>query len=429
MRVMGSNTSSTRNGAAPSANAVNKQQRPWPLLGAIAAASILAACATTPAGPSGPGQPDAQGPTGPQTPEPPRTRAGLTPPFMANRDVVRVGILLPFSSRPDEAAALYNAAELALFQEGNQNMLLIPRDSGGGEPEAEAAARTLIADGVDVIIGPVTRDGVAAAGGVARRERIPLIGLSSDRTVAAEGVYLLSFQLEDEVARIVDFAVQRGIRSFAVMAPDNEYGRRVSEALRAETARRGAVVAGEQVYPRDIGQATAAAERLAQQTQGAGVQAVLIADSGSVLRAAAAGLSRVGLGQPNVRLLGTSVWAGADLRTEAPLAGGWYVAPDPTVRSGFEQAYRTRYGTDATRLASLAFDAVSLAALLSNDAGPSGLSRREIERQEGFLGSDGVFRFRNTGTIERGWAVMEVRARAAPTPIAPAPREFTRPAS
>lgn len=421
MRVIGSEASSTRLVTAPSAD-----RRPR-LLFAFAAAAALTACATAPSGPA-PGRP----PSGPETtatPEAPRTRAGLTPPHMADRPVVRVGVLLPFSTRPDEAGALYNAAELALFQRGDQNMLLIPRDSGGNEQDAEAAARTLVADGVDVIVGPVMREGVVGAGRVARRERIPLIGLSSDRTVAAEGVYLLSFQLEDEVARIVDFAVERGIRSFALMAPDIEYGRRVAEALRAETARRGAVVAAEQLYPRDIGQVTAAAERLAAQANGAGVQAVLIADSGAVLRAAAAGLQRVGMGQPNVRLLGTSAWAGADLRNEAPLAGGWYVAPDPSMRSEFEGAFRTRYGADATRLASLAYDAVALAALLSRDAGPRGLSRAEIERDEGFLGSDGVFRFRNTGTIERGWAVMEVRPRANAAPIDPAPREFNRPAS
>ena len=59
---------------------------------------------------------------------------------MQGRQIVRVGLLLPFSLRPQDASALYNAAELALFDHGNQNTLLIPRDAGADEASARAAA-------------------------------------------------------------------------------------------------------------------------------------------------------------------------------------------------------------------------------------------------------------------------------------------------
>jgi hypothetical protein len=71
---------------------------------------------------------------------------------------------------------------------------------------------------------------------------------------------------------------------------------------------------------------------------------------------------------------------------------------------------------------------VALASLLSADRGSAGFSRQGIERNEGFLGSDGVFRFRPDGSIERGLAIMEVRAGGS-TPVDPAPRRFTAPAS
>ncbi len=65
----------------------------------------------------------------------------VTPPFMRGRDIVRVGLLLPFTLRPQDASALYNAAELALFDHGNQNTLIIPRDAGSTEASANAAAQ------------------------------------------------------------------------------------------------------------------------------------------------------------------------------------------------------------------------------------------------------------------------------------------------
>src|SRR5690606_1812363 len=80
---------------------------------AIGCAARMAACASRRA-------PAPAGPLGATTPATPTdaavsARGGVTPPFMRGRNIVRVGLLLPSSLRPQEAAALYNAAELALF--------------------------------------------------------------------------------------------------------------------------------------------------------------------------------------------------------------------------------------------------------------------------------------------------------------------------
>jgi ABC-type branched-subunit amino acid transport system substrate-binding protein len=387
----------------------------------LTALAALAACAS--------GPPPVEAPIGPPPPSGTQvtTRDGVTPPFMAGRPIVRVGLLLPFSSRPQDAAALYSASELALFDHGDPSTLLIPRDAGGDTPAAEAAARALVADGADVIIGPVTREGVEGASRAALRARIPVIGFSSDRAVGGDGVYLLSFQLEDEVSRIVSFAARRGLTRIAFLGPSNEYGRRVEAALRAEAARNGVTVWPAESYARSESEATAAVGRLTAAMQGATPEAILVAESGSVLRAASVALVREGVNTRDTKLLGTSAWAGGDVDREPTLAGGWYVASDPAVRQNFEARYRNMFGRDATRLSSLAYDAVALAARLSAGGDSQRLSRASFESGEGFLGSDGIFRFRADGSIERGLAIMEVRAGGA-TAIDPAPRRFTSPA-
>ncbi len=386
-------------------------------------AAALSACATAPGpGPGGPAPP----PTQPGTQV--LTRDGVTPPFMANRPLTRIGLLLPFSTRPADAAALYSAAELALFDHGNQNMLLIPRDSGGDAAAAAAAGQALLRDGADIIVGPVLREGVEGVARAVQREQVPVIGFSSDRTVAGNGVYLLSFQLEDEVARLIAYAAAQNIRTVALLAPANEYGRRVQQSLTVEARRNGVTVALTETYTRSDAEASAAAERLGRATQATPVQAIIIAESGSALRATGPALLRGGVNPRQTRLLGTSAWAGADAQREPTLAGGWYVAPDPGARTNFERRYQQAYGAAPTRLSSLSYDAIALAALLSNDRGPAGFSRQGLENREGFAGSDGIFRFRPDGSIERGLAIMEVRANGA-QPIDPAPRRFTTPAT
>ncbi len=353
-----------------------------------------------------------------------QTGEGVTPPFMRGRDIVRVGLLLPFSLRPQDAAALYNAAELALFDHGNQNTLLIPRDAGSTEASATAAARALVNDGADIIVGPVLREGVLGAASAARPRSIPVIGFSSDRTVAGNGVYLLSFQLEDEIARLVSFAASRNIRSIALLAPSNEYGRRVEAALRAEARTQGVSVVQAQLYNRTDADASAAATSLATSLRSQPAQAILIAESGTPLRSIGTALVRGGVDQRQVRFMGTSVWSG-DAQREPTLQGGWFVSPDPAARTNFETRYQSTYGAAPTRLSSLGYDAVALAALLSRNDGARGFTRPRIENGEGFAGSDGLFRFRTDGAIERGLAIIEVGQNTVTT-LDAAPRAFPR---
>lgn len=348
-----------------------------------------------------------------------QSRDGVTPPFMRGREIVRVGLLLPFSLRPQDAAALYNAAELALFELGDQNTLLIPRDAGSTEASANAAARALMTDGADIIVGPVLREGVAGAASAASSQNVPVIGFSSDRTVGGNGVYLLSFQLEDEVTRLVSYAASQNIRSIALLAPSNEYGRRVESALRAEAQARGVTIVTAQLYNRTDTDAAAAARAVAS---GARPQGIIIAESGAPLRAIGTALVQAGVDTRQVRLMGTSVWAG-EAEREPSLAGGWYVAPDPSARTEFENRYRQAFGESPTRLASLGYDAVALAALLSRDRGAQGISRPSIENREGFAGSDGLFRFRSNGAIERGLAIIQVQQNSN-TVLNAAPRRF-----
>jgi branched-chain amino acid transport system substrate-binding protein len=351
-----------------------------------------------------------------------QTRDGVTPPFMRGRQIVRVGLLLPFTLRPTEATAIYNAAELALFELGNESTLLIPRDAGTDSASAAATARTLVSDGADIIIGPVSREGVAGAAATAQSNNIPMIGLSSDRTVGGNGVYLLSFQLEDEIARLVDYAASQNIRSIALLAPTNEYGRRVESALRAEAATRGVAIVASQLYNRTDADATAAATALAAALQARPAQGIILAENGAPLRAIGTALVQAGVDTRQVRLMGTSVWAG-EAEREPSLAGAWYVAPDPAARTEFENRYRAAFGEAPGRLASLGYDAVALAALLSRERGAEGYSRGAIETRDGFAGSDGLFRFSANGAIERGLAIIQV-GQNTNSVLQAAPRRF-----
>lgn len=391
----------------------------------MAGALFLAACGSTgvTTGPVGPG-PIAGPTTLPGAPPPILQPDGVTPPFMNGRRIVRIGLLLPFASRPDDANAIYQAAELAVFDFGDQTTLLIPRESGSTTAEAAANTRLLLRDGADVILGPLQREAVIGAAQAARERQVPVIGFSSDRTVAGDGVYILSLPLEEDVRRIVEYANTKGIRNFALLTAESDYGRRVEASLRAEAGMRGGTVTFAQFYQRGDREAAAAARALAAQMRGSSVQAIVIAENGSPLRSTGPALLIGGVSLDRVQLLGTSAWASGDAQREPTLSGGWYAAPDPAMRADFEQRFKAAFGGRMpSRIASLGYDGVMAAVQAARDMRGDAVARPSIERADGFTGADGVFRFRRDGSIERGLAILEVRQQGAAA-VDPAPRTF-----
>jgi hypothetical protein len=78
-------------------------------------------------------------------------------------------------------------------------------------------------------------------------------------------------------------------------------------------------------------------------------------------------------------------------------------------RRDFESAYRSTFGAAPHRLATLAYDATAMAALLAPDAGAKGaFSRAALTDPSGFLGRDGLFRLTADGLADRRLAVMQV---------------------
>ena len=416
---------------------------------AIIAALTLSACGTTSTPPPPPVvvelPPETTAPVQPVEQPVIDEAVGLVPPHMEGRDTARVAILLPFSSESAGARAeslrLLRAAELALFERAGSNLLLIPKDTQGTAEGARAAAMAAFEDGADLIIGPLFGQSVTVVGQVARRANIPVIAFSTDTDTAGNGVYLLSFPPEIEVARVVEYASRQGVERYAYLGPQSRYGMAVHEALRNNAELTGAHLASEAFYTGDVEAMSSAASRLARGVfepitpdealilrrsawvpdPDARFQAVMLPEGSTRLRTLGPLLISQAVDPLIVRFLGTGLWNDPDLLREPALHGGWFAGPDRTSHARFEESYQAAYGSPASNIASLGYDALALAAHL--DGGELGFSRAAIEEAEGFLGVDGLFRFTSSGMIERGLAIYEVQPGGF-REIEPAPLTF-----
>jgi ABC-type branched-subunit amino acid transport system substrate-binding protein len=400
--------------------------RSLPRFFAIAAVLAIAACAQPPAPPPKP-----------LPPPPPPPVAGnplnhdqpgyLRLPGTAPDQVpVRVGIILPFSSGSAGtralAASMLKAAELAMFESGNRNILLMTADEGNGGAATAKAAQQLLDQGAEVIVGPLFGPSVAAVTPLARDRGVPVLAFSTEKTVAGNGAYLLSFLPQGEVRRVVSFAAASGHSQFAALLPQSPYGEVTGSAFSdAVSDSHGKVV--------DVEHFTADAGEVAEPSDAAvksGADAILIAQGGVMLRAIAPTLSLHGASRDKVKLLGTGLWADdPSLEKESSLSGSWYAAPEPNADEKFVTKYRSTFGAAPASLASLAYDAVSLVALLSPGTPYHRFTQAALMDPNGFAGVSGIFRFTPDGTSERGLAVMEITP-TGPVVVSPAPTTFQK---
>jgi branched-chain amino acid transport system substrate-binding protein len=337
---------------------------------------------------------------------------------------VKVGLLLPLSAGGNAGAAaqsMKNAAEMALAEFKNPDIQLLLKDDGGTAAGAQAAAQQAIAEGAEIILGPLFAHSVGAVGQVARPRGIPVVAYSTDSSVAARGIYLLSFLPESDVERVIDYAASQGKRSFAALVPDNPYGTVAEAAFRQAAARKGARVVALERYPADqagmqepvriVGQAASRADT------------IFIPDTAESLSAVVQALGSSGVNLRRVQLMGTGLWDDPRVSADTSLHGAWYAAPDNTVYRNFANRYRSRFGQEPLRTATQAYDSVALVAALVKTQGADRFSEATLTNVSGFAGIDGLFRFRADGTNERGLAVLRVGPSGGQV-IAPPPRAF-----
>ncbi|MBT4721293.1 MAG: ABC transporter substrate-binding protein, partial [Rhodospirillaceae bacterium] len=146
-----------------------------------------------------------------------------TPPPPQQSDVPRVAILLPLSG-PHAAIGqtLLNAAQLALFHFADKRFELLPQDTRGTAAGAADAAALAIGDGASLILGPLFATSVEAIAPAARAAGVTVIAFSNDRRVVGSRVFTMGFLPGEQVDRVVRYAYRKGLRNFALLAPDND---------------------------------------------------------------------------------------------------------------------------------------------------------------------------------------------------------------
>jgi ABC-type branched-subunit amino acid transport system substrate-binding protein len=374
-----------------------------------ATALLVAACQSiVPKGPA------PTTPTGPAQP----TGPDITPGLPTDTTRHRVALLVPMTGPNAKVGqSIANATMLALLDTKTDKVRITTYDTNLG---AAAAASRALAEGNKLILGPLLAEDARVIGPIAARASVPVISFSNDASVAGGSVYLMGYNPNQSIERVVGFAREKGLSRFAALIPRGTYGERSGTALLRAVEQAGGTVVSMQNFDRTPTSMTAAVKKLQSSSS---YDALLIADAGRVAIQIAPIIRKNG--GATARLLGTELWNTDDAMAANPaLRGAWFASVSDNLYRQLAVKYRARFGGTPFRLSSLGYDAVLLTVRIARDWTPgTQFPASRLRDPGGFSGIDGAFRFNRAGVAERALEVAEVGAGAF-TVADPAPRGF-----
>ncbi|MFC4295211.1 penicillin-binding protein activator [Novosphingobium tardum] len=369
--------------------------------------AVLAGCKVIPRGPA-----ESAPPPRPETETP---SGGILP---SDSQRHRVALLVPMSgANAAVGQSIANATTMALIDTDAKSLRITTYDTATG---AQSAAARAIADGNKLILGPLLGDDVKTVASVARPARVPMITYSNDIGVAAPDVFVLGHVPGQAVERVVSYAKAKGMGRFGALIPAGEYGQRASAAFFSSVRNAGGTIVATETYDRGNTSVASAARRL--KTKGP-FDSILIADTSRVSVQAAPLLKATGAASP--RILGNELWSGESAIMSSPaLRGAWFASVSDARFRQFVSSYRSRFGSQPHRIATLGYDSVLLTIRIARDWRPgSAFPTSKLFDRGGFLGLDGAFRFARNGVAERSLEVREVTAGSVSV-VSPAPARF-----
>lgn len=375
----------------------------WRSFAIAGMSAALAACAVVPKAP-----PQTQRPTTPQ-PSPDA--------LPTDTERHRIALLVPMTgTNAAVGQSISNAATMALLDTNAANLRVTTYDTATNPGQA---AQRAVADGNQLILGPLLSEDIQPVLAHSRPAKVPLISFSNDETAASRDAYVMGNLPSESVERSVTYAIGRGVKSFGALVPRGEYGQRASDALMAATRKGGATVQAMEAYDRSNASVTAAARKLRER---GGYGAVLIADGGRMAGLAAPILKPSG---ESMQIIGTELWSGEkSVTSTGALSGALFSAVSDNRFGQFSQSYKRRYGATPYRIATLGYDAVLLTLRIAREWRPgTSFPTARLADKDGFLGLDGAFRFDRNGAIERALEVRELRGGSVVT-VSPAPTRF-----
>ena len=358
------------------------------------------------------------------------------------KERVRAAVLLPLSGKSASVGeAFQNSAMMALQERPNSPLELIFLDTKGTSDGTVSAWADVRRQNPDVIIGPIFASELKALKN--ESPDVPILSFTTDNSLMEKGVYTLGVLIPNQMERLVQFMCESGQKKIAVIGPEDKTGELTMNTLsnliqrcpdmklqKVSLYEPGATdftsavlkIAPTPIDPKKKNLTPAEQELLETPIEERiDFDSLIVFDDGVRLQQVISLLAYYDVSPKVVPFYGLANWQSVK---DSSLNGGYFAATPMDKAYIFNGRYKTTFGEEPPRIASLAYDAVSLVASLAERGS---LNIGTLIQQNGFNGVNGRFKLNSDGTNERLLEVFQVRSKLGAKSVSAPPDDFLEP--
>lgn len=376
-----------------------------------------------------------------------------------------IAVLLPTSGpNANIGKSIRPAIEAAAMQFASNGTRMDFYDTGSGD--VTQTIRTAVASNPGVIIGPVFAQNARILRDIKPAD-MPALAFTSDISAVGDGVFSMSLVPTNTIETTIQEIRARGGNQFIIIAPDNTSGRTMAGAAKSMTgtynikntgvfyynehdtesikstamaaamytARNAANTRAKEILSDILNHENlSATERsnISKQLENISrtdtlgalpYDSILFLGSGDDTKSLVSFLRYYGLGTRDAGFYGTPLWEDGDISSDVAMTGAVF-ATLPEIPAEFSNIYEGATGTPALRMAAMGYDATILAlgAIRAKDYAASYLMN-----QSGYIGINGLFRLRPSGSNERALQILRINGDGTTTTVKKAATNFTVP--
>ena len=325
--------------------------------------------------------------------------------------LIKIGLLIPLSGSAKEiGTSIYNASEMAIFELGSKNIILLPRDSGDNIETAVLAAKNLEKEGIAILVGPLfsfqakpVRDIIDS--------NIPIFSFTNDESITKNGIWSFGFSPQQQIKAVIKEIQKNLINDIALIIPNTAYGEAAINTITKQQTKTNIRV--KKIF-RYFPESNDFSHLNKSSSLGKNIdfEALLILASGRQLREIASRVQYIGVNPKKVKFFGLSGWNSTNIFGEPSLLGGYFVAPDQTAYEAFVSRYHKIYGNWPSEVSALGYDILALSSLIIEVANKQTEIISLATSSDGFKGLFGYFKLGNNGKIYRKYVSYKVMDRS-----------------
>ena len=350
-------------------------------------------------------------------------------------ETIQIAVLAPFGAKEKKLSyigkSLRDATLLAKQDLGNLNIQLRIYDTKGREAISIDSVHSAINDGADIITGPFLPETTKAISTISKSKGIKVISFSNDLTLAGDNIFVIGDTSVNRAEKLIKYSLEQEKYRFGIISSIDDKYSELENLIRDKIFKNGGIETFSIYYSQELENLSEIAKEAREKAIATNTDVIIFTDDPnrkiSLLAAELQDMTNSSE-KGKIQIIGLSRWdLSSSILSESSLQGSWVAIPDNRFRAIYEKRFVKKFGYRPHLTSSLAYDAIAAVGALirKRDIEQSyyPFNTNEIVNSNGFIGIDGIFRFKSDRTTDKELAIATIE-RNQPNVLKLSPNKF-----